>query len=336
MFSDPAVASKNDSGKKGIRVRFAKTDQKGDGSDRLLTCMCDGNIDIFNIDTMPMCPACIIPFLHNQMLSELTIDMKPDMLLFPKFGSMDTANAKMSYQEVLKTMRALLRRTGTIVENDNGKNLFGLHSCRRGGAQSFAAAGVPLSVIKRMGRWSPQSVVVDRYILDIPLDTHNELMSSSFFEQKFKKINHKDTSNAFGKINEYENNSSKNPTTSSRMFVGKHKVGTKLMFQKQIDEVDPDDDDPNPFAPTSDWVSVKIIADFKTDLRKLADERALDFGHLAVHRPKYEDEFIVMEQSNDLHICDSFWEEEEGEEEEISNSSMFYKVKAGVDKLWVQ
>ena len=40
---------------------------------------------------------------------------------------------------------------------------------RRGGAQALAAAGWSLSLIRKWGRWAPDSAVVKRYVQNVEL-----------------------------------------------------------------------------------------------------------------------------------------------------------------------
>ena len=70
----------------------------------------------------------------------------------------DSSGRQIKYARYLRVLERLLERAGYRWRGENGRAIFGTHSCRRGGAQSLARAGFSLRFIALWGRWGSSAI----------------------------------------------------------------------------------------------------------------------------------------------------------------------------------
>ena len=137
---------------------------------RKLRCICDPNAPKGRVQ---LCPCCAV---ENLMRSR-----KGDEQL--SFG---TKGKQLAYGGFLKGIRMMLGFQGVVLKED-GKELFGTHSLRRGGAQALAAAGWPLGSIPLWGRWLSDIVAI--YVQDAEFNRTWSQVASSIVGQAQMKEN---------------------------------------------------------------------------------------------------------------------------------------------------
>ena len=123
---------------------------------RELRCSCGGCT--LN-DAIPRCPVCCAKALRSSGAS-----------FAPKrwFLGQGILSKPLGYKSFLNEVVASMAALGRVTKIDN-RSCFGGQSLRRGGAQALAAAGWSLSLIRKWGRWAPDSAVVQRYVQNVEL-----------------------------------------------------------------------------------------------------------------------------------------------------------------------
>ena len=123
---------------------------------RGLSCTCGGRT--LN-DAIPGCPVCCAKALRSSGSS-----------FAPKrwFLGQGILSKPLSYKTFLDEIVASMASLGRVTVFNN-RSCFGGQSLRRGGAQALAAAGWSLSLIRKWGRWAPDSKVVERYVQNAEL-----------------------------------------------------------------------------------------------------------------------------------------------------------------------
>ena len=88
---------------------------------------------------------------------------------------------------LLAFIRAALGLLGyCLVDPTTGKQNYGTHSLRRGGAQALVAAGWALETIKFFGRWLSSCVEV--YLLSVPVETYGKDIALSMYMSAFRTL----------------------------------------------------------------------------------------------------------------------------------------------------
>ncbi len=139
-----------------IKLCGDKTNQEGRVLVRTAKCCCDG---ARMHDAVPLCPVCAA----KAMLRDAP---RKGKRLQRRFISQGTKTSQLKYHGFLTELRHILRRAGCKMR-ENGKQRYGTHSLRRGGAQAMALCGISLDLIKLWGRW--RSDVIARYVHETPL-----------------------------------------------------------------------------------------------------------------------------------------------------------------------
>ena len=168
-----------------IILGVTKTNQEGYICKRTLTCCCaeqpssdiggEGGRDAF----LPICPYCCAKQLWHESKQHEKDPTKP--LRFSKDKAPPTA------MHLLAFIREALGRLGyCLVDPTTGKQNYGTHSLRRGGAQALVAAGWALETIKFFGRWLSSCVEV--YLLSVPIETYGKDIALSMYMSAFRTL----------------------------------------------------------------------------------------------------------------------------------------------------
>ena len=131
------------SGKSGIAeiiIAAGKTNQEGKTVRRRLTCVCDEN-------SKGVFPSCALYDLVSEAEKRCPTRDREKWAL-----SSGRKDKPLGMAGFINGLRDLLKLIGVETTSDSGKNLFGTHSLRRGGAQALARAKWPLHKIQLWGR----------------------------------------------------------------------------------------------------------------------------------------------------------------------------------------
>jgi hypothetical protein len=128
-----------------LNIPFSKVDSAGRGVQRSVRCACR---------TDPAaCAVCA---------AERLLGRPPSWARRPTDRLVQTeAGTTVTYDRFVTLLRRLMVTIGESKRDGNGRQRWGGHSCRRGGAQSLARSGFPLTWIQIWGRW--ESDCVRRY-----------------------------------------------------------------------------------------------------------------------------------------------------------------------------
>lgn len=131
----------HDDGCLRLHIPFSKMDSAGRGLVGTVKCMC-GDARI--------CAPCSAKSL---------LDICPSRCRQGERSLATDASGKaVTYARYVKVLRKLMGRVGERTVDREGRQRFGGHSGRRGGAQSLAGAGFSLAYIKTWGRWGSDCV----------------------------------------------------------------------------------------------------------------------------------------------------------------------------------
>ena len=142
-----------------ITIPLHKTDQRGQMTQRCLSCTC-------GVRVHGMC------VWHAAERHILRVDSHPRRgtgATFPLFPTEEGLTA--SKQRLIDAFRCVIRQTGAELErpgpNGTPMQRFHGHCLRVSGAQMLTAAGVELSLVQLLGRWT--SSAIQRYTQDSAL-----------------------------------------------------------------------------------------------------------------------------------------------------------------------
>ena len=174
-----------------LTLGVTKTNSAGNLCKRTLACCCPRDRPLTTVEkVLPLCPFCAAKRLveddqiacsqgaplTRKALHALSKGMSLEELqarlpLRPRDGSAPPCSSKL-----LAFMRKGLGLLG-IKTLEDGKQLFGTHSLRRGAAQALCAAGWSLDQIRFFGRWL--SDCVELYLLSAPSQYFGDDVSAS-------------------------------------------------------------------------------------------------------------------------------------------------------------
>lgn len=140
-----------------LRIPESKTDAEGRGATRSHGCCCEGAPSV-------ICPYCTVleqveVACQRYGLRNRTGKAAARLRLFG-----DASGGVRPQDQVLRDLRSDLTAIGECGETPDGRERYGTHCMRRGGAQMLARAHFPVDIIKALGRW--QSDVVAVYIAE--------------------------------------------------------------------------------------------------------------------------------------------------------------------------
>lgn len=205
-----------------ILISKDKTNSKEKTLMRKLKCVCSlPNSFIFSV-----CPRCAIS--RRISCTDVSHLDKNDQSWEISFG---TKKKKLNYSGFLGGIRSLLQLLQIDIEDSDGKNLFGTHSFRRGGAQALASAGWPIDLIQRWGRWASDAIYL--YVMDQSFENTWSFVADSIIGES--KVIPNPVGLSVSTISDPEQFASKIPS-----------IGDKLAVFIQIKKV---------------WVSILIILD---------------------------------------------------------------------------
>ena len=136
----------------GITFRIQKTDTQGIGETVYFECIC-GEIE----GTKATCPTCALSTLHKARAGA------------PLDGPLvvDSEGLGITKVNIIKMIEHFATTLGLPLLDESGRNRFGGHAFRGGGAQVLAEIGVKRETIKTLGRWA-SDVALDRYLRGAP------------------------------------------------------------------------------------------------------------------------------------------------------------------------
>ena len=151
-----------------ITLGVTKSNREGLLCRRTHICVCDPLVAKSNLDLLlPLCPYCAAKAL---------VESSPEVDEDKPLKAADGTSFVSSHQ--LAFLRKGLEYLGfKLVDSKSGRQLYGTHSLRRGGAQALVAAGWTLEAIKFFGRWL--SNAVELYLLQSPTQFYGEDLSKS-------------------------------------------------------------------------------------------------------------------------------------------------------------
>ena len=142
-----------------ITIPLHKTDQQGQMTQRCLSCTC--GVRIHNM--------CVWHAAERHTLRLEAHPRRGTGTTFPLFPTSDGLTA--SKQQLIEAFRSVILRTGTDLERPGPNGLplqrFQGHCLRVSGAQMLTAAGVEMSLVQLLGRWT--SSAIQRYTQDSAL-----------------------------------------------------------------------------------------------------------------------------------------------------------------------
>ena len=141
------------------RLPVSKSDQRALGTSRMWGCVCSG-------DRSLVCP--VHAYMdHSSTLSSLAQRLGVATSALPLFP--DEGGHEVSKINAVATITELVRRYGDAVTDVRGRNLYGGHSLRTGGAVTLAGLGLDSVRIECLARW--HSPMLAHYARLAPLRT---------------------------------------------------------------------------------------------------------------------------------------------------------------------
>ena len=160
-----------------VTLGITKANQQGLKCRRTHFCSCKPAAEQSDLDKrLPVCPFCAAWFLcHHNAEKDVKKPLRPVNGL--KKPAPDSDHMLKFLRDMLEKFALKFPHFGLDLQTEEGRNLYGTQSLRRGAAQALIQAGWSIDDVKFFGRWL--SDAIELYLLQVPMQSFGQRVAAS-------------------------------------------------------------------------------------------------------------------------------------------------------------